>query len=120
MPRKRSYADNVERALQQALAELHSQRDDIEKAIDQVEATLSRLGKRAASFVRQVEKRSRNWSAAARQAARDRMKKYWADRRKASASAAGVSPKKKAPAKRRKKASKAKSASKSAAATQQA
>ena len=92
-------SDKVSRSIQLALEQLHDERERIEGAIAKLEgflgnlidsatASIKRRGRpastspRAANRVRAAKTRSREgWTDEARNAAAERMKKYWAERR---------------------------------------
>lgn len=79
----------MNKALQAALQELRSEKSRIEAAINELESVITSLGGarrgrpigsgKPAGVKKKVRK---NWSPAARKAAAQRMKKYWAERRK--------------------------------------
>jgi len=77
-------------AIREALQELVAERDRVTARIETLEAALAALeggstpgrGRRRQT-VAGGERKKPNWSPAAKEAARLRMKKYWADRKKA-------------------------------------
>lgn len=79
-------AVNVGASLQRALNQLQSERTRIDKQIAALTDAMSALGARVTRAARRARKRTRarrKMSAAARKAVSQRMKQYWAERRKA-------------------------------------
>lgn len=91
--------------IRETLQALIAERDRLNGAIEALEAALGALqgistrgrGRRPAA---EAERKKPNWSPAAKEAARKRMKKYWADRKKAESGAQKKAPLKKAAATR--------------------
>jgi hypothetical protein len=74
---------DVTRTLQQALSQLQSERDRIDRQIRSIESVLGRGAGRGAAAASGGRRRRRRMSAAARRAVSQRMKAYWASRRAA-------------------------------------
>lgn len=78
----------IARDLQKAIKGLQSEMDELDAKIDVLKNTLSTLGMKPPRDSKRRQKarsktgRKPNWSPAARKAAADRMRKYWAERRK--------------------------------------
>ncbi len=84
--------DKIAKELRRAIDALHDERQELDEKIRVMEETLSKLGvkrgpgrpkgsRSKASKVRANRKKP-NWSPEKRREVSDRMKKYWADRRK--------------------------------------
>ena len=87
---KRSTAMSAERLREWAKAGAEATLNELRAEMIAIERTFPELalpGKRraVARSIKQVEKRARTMSASARKAVSARMKKYWAERRKAKA-----------------------------------
>ena len=86
----------IAKELKTAIEELRTERDQIDNKIGAMEQALRELGvkrgpgrprgsgKKVASPTARKSKVTRNWSPEARRAAAERMRKYWAERKKAS------------------------------------
>ncbi|HET6344473.1 MAG TPA: hypothetical protein VFH51_06050, partial [Myxococcota bacterium] len=91
-------SDKVSKSIEQALAQLHQERDRIDGAIAKLEGFLGNLassktrrGRASARLLAKASGRTRvtakqrsraGWTPDARQAAAERMRNYWAERRK--------------------------------------
>ena len=87
---KRSTALSAERLREWAKAGAEATLNELRAEMIAIERTFPELalpgkGRAVARSIKQVEKRARTMSASARKAVSARMKKYWAERRKAKA-----------------------------------
>ena len=84
--------DQLKKSLQQAIKELEQERDELAAKIEILDNALTKLrganaprSKGRAAHARPPAKKTRKspkWTPAAREAAAERMRKYWADRKK--------------------------------------
>ena len=101
---------DVAQTIRDALDELRAERDQLDEQIESLEAALeavegpaprARRGRLKKAQTATPAKRKPKWSPEAKEAARKRMKKYWADRKKAEATG-GAKPARKKTATKKK------------------
>ncbi len=81
-------SSNMSQTLQNALDDLRAERDRLDRAIEQIEGLIEG-GSRAPRASASGSRRSASWSPAARRAAANRMRRYWATRKKGGAQKRG-------------------------------
>ncbi len=74
-------SDKIAQSLLAALRDLRQERDRIDSAIDNLEGLLEQGVATTRKVSKPQSRRSKGWDAAARRAAAERMRRYWAERK---------------------------------------